>query len=182
MNTDTFFLTDAVRTRLARGVMCKRELCRVVKVGRHTEKGKNGGNKVVRCCYASQAQGDRDEKVSKVSVAMVDESAESPPQERRNNPGSHADLAGCGGETEADGQGRRGSRRVLPVVLGGESLPLQLLPQGMSPTVGVNPIHGCEYYCFTAELLQHPEIRVYDLLDGVRITEFWDVIGLSSHK
>ena len=60
--------------------MCKHELCRVEKVGRHTVKGKNGRNKVVRCCYASQAQGDRDEDVSKVSVAMVGETAESPPQ------------------------------------------------------------------------------------------------------
>ena len=71
---------------------------------------------------------------------------------------------------------------MLTFLLGGESLPLQLLPQGMSPTVGVNPIHGCEYYCFTAQLLQHPELCVYNLLDGARIMEFWDVIGLSSHK
>ena len=33
---------------------------------------------------------------------MSGETAESPPQERRNKPSSRADLAGCGGETEMD--------------------------------------------------------------------------------
>ena len=49
----------------------------------------------------------------------------------------------------------------------------------MSPTVDVHPVHGCEYFDFIAQLLQYPELRVYDLLDSVGGT---DVIGLSSRK
>ena len=33
---------------------------------------------------------------------MLGETAEFTPEEHRNNPCSHADLAGCGGETEWD--------------------------------------------------------------------------------
>ena len=51
---------------------------------------------------AREAQVDPDEDVSKVSVSMLGETSESSPKERRNNPGSHADLAGCGGKTEGD--------------------------------------------------------------------------------
>ena len=52
----------------------------------------------------------------------------------------------------------------------------------MSPAINVDPIHGCEHCCFIAELLQHPEFPVYDLLNGVAVKEFWDVIRLSLYK
>ena len=32
------------------------------------------------------------------------------------------------------------------------------------------------------QLLQHPEFPVYDLVNRVAITEFWDVIRLPLHK
>ena len=52
----------------------------------------------------------------------------------------------------------------------------------MPPTVDVNPVHGCANCYFISQLLQQPEFCVYDLLDGVGILEFWDVIGLPSNK
>ena len=62
--------------------------------------------------------------VTKISDSMLGETAKSAPKERRNYPGSHADLAGCGSETEwdipckvllqAESQGKRGQRE-LPV-------------------------------------------------------------------
>ena len=45
---------------------------------------------------------DTNENVSKVSASVLVETAESPRQERRNSPSSHADLAGCGGDAEWD--------------------------------------------------------------------------------
>ena len=42
-----------------------------------------------------------DENASKV-VPVLGETVESAPQERRNYPDSHADLAGCGSETDWD--------------------------------------------------------------------------------
>ena len=63
-----------------------------------------------------------------------------------------------------------------------ERASLLLLPQGMSPTVDVDTVHGCECCYFIAQLLQHPEFPVYDLLNGVAVMEFWDVIRLLSQK
>ena len=60
---------------------------------------------------------------------------------------------------------------MLPVEVG----------RGMPPTVDVNSVQ-CEKCYFIAQLLQHPEFCVYDLLDGEGIMEFWDVIGLSSYQ
>ena len=47
-------------------------------------------------------QAHADENVLKVSTSVLGETEESAPKERRNYPGSHADLAGCEGETEWD--------------------------------------------------------------------------------
>ena len=44
-----------------------------------------------------------------------------------------------------------------------------MLPQGMSPTVAVDPIHGCEYCDFKSRTLQYPGFPVYDLLNGEAI-------------
>ena len=48
----------------------------------------------------------------------------------------------------------------------------------MPPTVDV--VHGCEKCSFIDQLLQHPEFCVYDLLNGVGMVEFRDVIRLPS--
>ena len=37
-----------------------------------------------------------------------------------------------------------------------ERASLQLLPQGMSPTVAVDPVHGCEHCDFISHTLQYP--------------------------
>ena len=81
---------------------------------------------------------------------MLGETAESPPQERRNNPSSHADVAGCGGEAEWDtldvgcskliGEEGKGVS-VCCQLCSEERVLLWLLPHGMSPTVDVNPVH-----------------------------------------
>ena len=122
---------------------------------------------------------------------MLGETAESPPQERRNSPCSHAELAGCGSDTEWDvpdvacckliGKEGEGVSACCVLFLE-ERVSLKLLRQGMSPTVDVDPVHGCEYCYLKALLLQYPELRVYDLLNGAAIMEFWDVIRLPSHK
>ena len=46
----------------------------------------------------------QEEDETKLRDSMLGETAESPPQARRNRSGSHADLAGCGGGTEWDSQ------------------------------------------------------------------------------
>ena len=45
-----------------------------------------------------------------------------------------------------------------------ERVPLLLVPQGMSPTVDVGPAHVCDHWYYIAQLLQHPELRVFDLM------------------
>ena len=72
--------------------MCRRELCKMARVNReHTAKGQKGGSNKVEKCSWPQERRER-------------ETAESPPQEHRNKPSSHADLAACGGETEDGGK------------------------------------------------------------------------------
>ena len=83
---------------------------------------------------------------------------------------------GCG-LLQADWQGRRGVSACCVLFLE-ERVSLQLLQQGMSPTVDVDPVHGREYCNFIAQFLQYPELRVYDLLNGAATMEFWDVIRL----
>ena len=51
------------------------------------------------------------------------------------------------GLLQADWQGKRGSQRVLRVVLEARASP-ELLPQGMSPTVDADLAYGCEYCYF----------------------------------
>ena len=52
----------------------------------------------------------------------------------------------------------------------------------MSPTVDVDPVHNCEYSHFKAQLLRDLEFLVFDLLNGVAVLEFWDVIKLTVAK
>ena len=59
---------------------------------------------------------------------------------------------------------------------------LELLPQREPSTEEVNPSHGCESCQVIAQLLQHPEICVYDLLDGIDVVECWDMVRSPSNK
>ena len=47
---------------------------------------------------------------------------------------------------------------------------------------GVNPSHGREGCQFTAQLFQHPEFDVCDLLDGARTVKYWGITRLLPGK
>ena len=84
---------------------------------------------------------------------MPNETVESAPEECSNFFGIHADLAGCGDETDSDipevgccnviGKDGEGVSECCVLFLK-ERASLWLLPQNMSPTVVVDPVHGCE--------------------------------------
>ena len=91
---------------------------------------------------AKEAQVTRRGTSQRSASSVLGETVASAPRERRNYPGSHADLAGCGGEIEWDipevgcckliGKEGEGSQRVLRVVRGKRGPRCSLLPQGVA--------------------------------------------------
>ena len=99
---------------------------------------------------------------------------------------SHADSAGCGVDIEwgiqkvgceTDWQSKRRSQRELPVEVG-RGTPRCGCCRDVCRRRQVS-IQLSEYCYFTAQLLQYPELRVHDTLDGEGTMEFWDVIKVA---
>ena len=81
---------------------------------------------------------------------------ETAPQQRRDSLCSHADVAGCGGDTERDirdvGCGKLISKESEGVsasclLKSAEGIPVKMLLQRTPPTDNVNPTLGCKPSC-----------------------------------
>ena len=85
---------DAVHAT-AKLAKCTRELCKMGRVKRNTARGQKCRSKLRFGAGRKRGTSGQEEDWAKVRNTMLGETAESPTQEHRHKPSSHADLAGC---------------------------------------------------------------------------------------